>query len=104
MRKTLEQRFWEKVDKRGDDECWEWTGAKTRPNAYGYFRVSGSLAVAHRVSYELAYGGIPEDKQICHTCDNPACVNPSHLFVGTHTDNMQDKVAKGRNARGPKGA
>tara|TARA_R110000796_G_scaffold49573_1_gene118203 strand:- start:231 stop:683 length:453 start_codon:yes stop_codon:yes gene_type:complete len=90
-------RFWDKVDKTGD--CWIWTGAKQH-SGYGRFRFNGGLDGAHRVSYILSYGPIPADKMVCHSCDNPSCVNPAHLWAGTGKDNMQDAVQKGRAARG----
>lgn len=97
LRSLLEQRFWLKVDIRGPDECWEWQGACAR----GYGRViatapSRRLLYAHRVAWELAYGPIPEGMLVCHHCDNKGCCNPSHLFVGTQSDNMRDAFTKGR--------
>lgn len=100
------ERFWEKVDKRGPDECWNWLGAR----AYGYGRlVIGSrkdetrhVIIASRFSYELVYGPIPESMFICHTCDNRSCVNPTHLFLGTHQDNMTDMYNKSRSTKGEK--
>jgi len=86
-------RFWEKVIKAGD--CWNWTGAT---NGIGYGRLGhrGKQVSAHRFSYELVYGRIPDGMLVCHHCDNPGCVRPSHLFLGTNSDNMKDSVAKGR--------
>lgn len=103
-RRPLEERFWEKVDKNGPipahrpelGPCWLWTGSKDR---YGKFSPGGHSPVplnAHRVSYELAYGPVPDGKQICHECDNPPCVNPSHLFAGTADENMKNMRTKGR--------
>ena len=100
MRKTLEQRFWEKVDKRGDDECWEWKagmyGTQTSV-PYGRFYITRTTPVsAHVQSYRLVKGMIPAGMHVCHTCDNGRCCNPGHLFLGSSSDNMQDMRRKGR--------
>lgn len=84
---------------RGDD-CWEWTAAK-HPFGYGNFWDGKGYTTAHRVSYLLYVGEIPAGICVLHRCDNPACVRPDHLFLGTHQDNIADKIAKGR-ARGPR--
>lgn len=94
-------RFWLLVDKRSDEECWNWLGNKR--NGYGRFWVEDRLLSAHRVSWELAYGSIKEGIKVLHHCDNPSCVNPSHLFLGTQTDNMQDMTKKNRR-KGPIGS
>lgn len=86
--------FAKKINKVGD--CWIWTGS--RKNSYGQFQND----YAHRVSYRNFIGPIPVDTLVLHKCDNYLCVNPDHLFLGTHKDNMQDALAKGRIATGPR--
>lgn len=94
---NTEQRFWSVlVDKRSENECWPWTGGRY-PDGYGRLRMNGSKPRrAHRVAYELAVGEVSADMLVCHTCDNPLCCNPKHLFLGTHQDNYDDMVTKGR--------
>jgi len=89
--------YWAKVDKRGPDECWPWTGAKD-PLGYGRFgiwRLRRTL-LASRVSYVLSTGKNPDLLNVLHKCDRPECVNPGHLFLGTDKDNAMDASAKGR--------
>lgn len=88
--------FWEKVNFLGD--CWEWTGATTEWG-YGKLRYGGHDLSAHRCSYEYAFGRLPNDLWVLHKCDNPPCVNPAHLFLGTPKDNTQDMYRKGRAPR-----
>jgi hypothetical protein len=85
--------FWEHVNK--TDGCWLWTAGKTGVG-YGTFIIDGKSVGAHRHSYALHYGPIPPGMLVCHRCDNPLCVRPDHLFLGSHLDNMRDMAAKGR--------
>jgi hypothetical protein len=92
------ERFWAKVDKSG--ECWEWT-AGLRGNGYGQFWMNGTNVMSHRFSYVLHHPltiDLLEHREICvcHRCDNPKCVNPAHLFLGSQGDNMRDRETKGR--------
>jgi hypothetical protein len=91
-----EDRFWRQVDKCSDDECWNWTGTLVGNDGRGRIRVNGKAVYAYRFSYELHIGIIPEGLQVLHKCDNPKCVNPHHLFVGTISDNMKDAYRKKR--------
>jgi len=95
----VEARFWEKVVKRGEDECWGWTAQK-RWDGYGRFVNRYKPMWAHRFSYELHHGQIPKGMSVMHTCDNPECTNPKHLTLGTHKENMADAKRKLRHAWG----
>lgn len=92
-------RFWQKVDRKGADECWPWIAART---GFGHGKIwdFGVLRGAHCVSYEMHAGPIPKGLLVRHTCDNPWCVNPKHLVAGTHKDNGRDMVERGRNWMG----
>src|SRR5215469_8759709 len=91
----LPDRFWSKVDRTGD--CWLWTASKK--GEYGGFRVGNRIRRAHDVVFEVCAGPIPYGLEVCHRCDRPLCVRPSHLFLGTHAQNMADMVRKGRSSR-----
>jgi hypothetical protein len=99
---TVEDRFWSKVDRRGSDECWLWQSTRD-PSGYGRFSVggtAGSMLIASRVAWAFTHGPISSEDQVLHRCDNPGCVNPDHLFLGTPRINSDAKVAKGRHAFG----
>lgn len=91
-------KFWKKVDRRTSEECWEWMGHTTngKVGTHGSLRYNGKQWVASRLAYILTFGDIPDELEVCHTCDNPPCCNPSHLWLGTHRENMRDSIAKGR--------
>ena len=96
-------RFWSKVDVKGPNDCWTIPTVKGNRDGYKPFVLydkGRKYRLAHRVSAAIAGYDI-EGKLVCHHCDNPACVNPNHLFVGTNLDNMRDKVNKGRQSKGP---
>jgi len=93
--RSARQRFWGKVDEQSKDECWEWKGGKY-PNGYGRFWLRGVGVGAHRIAYLINTGIDPVGLVVCHKCDNPSCVNPDHLFLGTYSDNTRDMIKKGR--------
>ena len=87
--------FWERVEKLGDDDCWIWGGVKDQ-HGYGRVHFMTNKIKAHRVSYEMRFGPIPDGNIIRHKCDNPSCVNPNHLEPGTQKDNAVDMSKRGR--------
>lgn len=103
-------RFWLRVNKNGPiperypelGPCWLWTGAVFGEKEYGQFWLAQRNRRAHMVAWEWANGPIPDGLLVCHRCDRPRCVNPGHLFLGTHIENMLDRDAKGRMSHGPK--
>lgn len=97
MRIQWEERLWTKVDKSG--ECWLWI-ANRNWAGYGLFKREGKTRAAHREAWRAAHGDIPAGLQVLHRCDNRACVNPAHLFLGSQKDNIQDCIAKGRRKSG----
>lgn len=96
---TLEDKFWRRFEVAGKDDCWEWQGTKD-PHGYGSISKNNRTFYAHRISYEINVGEIPEGIFVLHSCDNPSCVNPKHLFLGTQADNVADRDKKGRQVRG----
>jgi len=96
-----EARFFEKVSPEPNTGCWLWT-AYTKSAGYGQFWYLGRWKLAHRASYDMFVGKVPDGVLVCHKCDVPGCVNPDHLFLGTHQDNTDDMVRKGRDFH-PKG-
>ena len=99
LRKSLEERFWEKVDKRSPNECWPWLGACFQDGGYGIFNVNKKPRHASRIALELTIGPIGTSFAL-HLCNNPPCCNPAHLYKGTAHDNSQDAINSGRVAYG----
>lgn len=100
---TLRERFFPKtIPANSPYECWGWDGS-THRQGYGFIKVEGRVLLAHRVSWEIHFGSIPDGLQVLHYCDNPPCTNPIHLFLGTNLDNCLDKCRKFRSAPAPSG-
>jgi len=95
----VEQRLWARVKKGAPNECWEWQGA-INSHGYGTIRERCKSKGAHVIAFRSANGDVPGGLCVCHTCDNRRCCNPEHLFLGTNLDNISDRDAKGRQARG----
>ena len=95
-RGDLAEALWRRVDtSRGEDSCWEWQGSRHR-QGYGTMGWKGKILKTHRVAYQISHGTLLSSDDVLHTCDNPPCCNPAHLFVGNHDTNMKDMKAKGR--------
>jgi hypothetical protein len=95
-KRSLSDRFWSKASIRGPDECWPWEGSKDQFGR-GYFGLRGRTVRAPRVAWELHHGApMSKDLHACHSCDNPSCVNPRHIWAGTRSENLKDGVRKGR--------
>src|SRR3972149_12256458 len=92
------EKFWSYIRKSPSDECWEWVGAKT-PLGYGHLSIKRKKVYAHRIAFFLANGYLPAGLCVLHKCDNPGCVNPNHLWLGTYKDNTHDMFEKGRGNR-----
>lgn len=93
-------RFEAKAERIPFSGCWIWVGARAHPAGYGHFWMCGRNELSHRASWRLYRGDIPTGTHVCHSCDVPACVNPSHLFLGDAKTNSDDKLSKGRHSRG----
>jgi hypothetical protein len=93
--------FWSKIDIKGPDDCWLWEGC-LNGSGYGHYGIHRVDVIAHRFAYMLAKGYLEDGDCVCHSCDNPRCCNPNHLWVGTNRENTIDKLKKGRHPKGEK--
>lgn len=102
---STEQRLWSRVKPNADTECWEWLALKDK-DGYGRFYIGKKNLLAHRVAYAAYYKIDPGNLLVCHRCDNPSCVNPAHLWLGSNADNLADMKNKGRShsCRGERGS
>jgi hypothetical protein len=100
----VQLRFWRELVHAADnptaDGCWEWNAGRV-PAGYGTVKIGGKNRMTHRVAYEVLVGRIPPGMEVCHECDNPPCINPDHLWIGTHADNMRDMRLKRAHAHPP---
>lgn len=95
MSPEVVERFWTKVPDAGDEECWLWSGARTS-SGYGSMSVADKTVLAHRLSVQISGRDVPKGAHVRHACDTPLCVNPAHLLLGTHAENMADMASRGR--------
>lgn len=98
LQSSFEERFWNNVGPKTPEGCILWIGPKT-PKGYGVISRNDATVRPHRFMYEVAYGPIPKGLHVCHKCDNPSCIRPDHLFLGTNQDNVNDSKAKNRRNR-----
>jgi hypothetical protein len=101
--RTLAERLWEKVTRGAASECWEWRGG-LGSSGYGTIKNEANrVRASHRVAYEVHHGvALNSEQHVCHSCDNRKCCNPAHLWIGTNSDNVADRVRKGRSGRAPR--